>query len=99
MQQILAVGAADSVRQWRAEAEHVCIVDKRDIGALRLQTATIRSVVSGGVRRRPGSSERPSVSGRVAALGRGFEPQHAPHRDSAGIARFCPPPLVQSAFF
>jgi hypothetical protein len=99
MQQISAVGVADSLRQWRAEAEHVCMADNRDIDALRLQMATIRSVVSGGVRRRPGSSERPSVPGRVAALGCGFEPQHAPHRDSAGIARFCPPPLVQSAFF
>jgi hypothetical protein len=34
MQQISAVGVADSVRQWRAEAEHVCMVDKRDIDAL-----------------------------------------------------------------
>jgi nucleoid DNA-binding protein len=63
MQQISAVGVADSVRQWRAEAEHVCMVDKRDIDALRLQPATIRSVELRGfgaftVKQRPARTGR-----------------------------------------
>ena len=49
------------VRQWRAEAEHVCMEcdNQGTLTHYDYRRRPIRSVVSGGVRRRPGSSERP----------------------------------------